>query len=70
MPIPSASMTLRPTSNESPAASTIPFSEMKISTAHTFDYIKLYADHGIVFNKDKFLFARDNVEFAGFEITP
>ena len=36
---------------------------------HTFDYIKLCADNGIVFNKDKFVFARDTVEFAGYEVT-
>ena len=36
---------------------------------HTFDYIKLCADNGIVFNKEKFVFARDEVEFAGFEVT-
>ena len=36
---------------------------------HTFDYIKLCADNGIVFNKEKFEFAKDVVEFAGFEIT-
>ena len=36
---------------------------------HTFDYIKLCADNGIVFNKEKFAFAKDVVEFAGFEVT-
>ena len=36
---------------------------------HTFNYIKLCADNGIVFNKEKFTFAEDIVEFAGFEIT-
>ena len=36
---------------------------------HTFDYLKLCADNGIVFNKDKFQFAQQTVEFAGFEIT-
>ena len=36
---------------------------------HTFDYIKLCADNGIVFNKEKFVFARDEVEVAGFEVT-
>ena len=35
---------------------------------HTFDYIKLCADNGIVFNKEKFEFAKDVVDFAGFEI--
>ena len=35
---------------------------------HTFDYIKLCADNGIVFNKEKFAFAKDVVEFAGFEV--
>ena len=36
---------------------------------HTFDHIKLCADNGIVFNPDKFRFARQSVEFAGFEVT-
>ena len=36
---------------------------------HTFDHIKLCADNGIVFNPEKFKFARDDVEFAGFEVT-
>ena len=36
---------------------------------HTYDHIKLCADNGIVFNPDKFKFARDEVEFAGFEVT-
>ena len=37
---------------------------------HTMNYIKLCADNGIVFNPDKFRFARDTVEFAGFDVTP
>ena len=36
---------------------------------HTLDYIAHCAMNGIVFNPDKFLFARDEVEFAGFLIT-
>ena len=36
---------------------------------HTFDYIKLCADNGIVFNREKFVFAQLRAEFAGFEIT-
>ena len=36
---------------------------------HTFDHIKWCADHGIVFNREKFKFSRENVEFAGFEVT-
>ena len=36
---------------------------------HTYDHLKLCADNGIVFNPEKFKFARDNVEFAGFEVT-
>ena len=36
---------------------------------HTFEHIKLCADNGIVFNPEKFKFARDEVEFAGFEVT-
>ena len=37
---------------------------------HTFDHIKLCSENGIVFNKEKFKFARDTVDFAGFEVTP
>ncbi len=36
---------------------------------HTYDHIKLCADNGIVFNPEKFKFARESVEFAGFEVT-
>ena len=36
---------------------------------HTYDYIKLCADNGIVFNPDKFVFAAEICEFAGFEVT-
>jgi hypothetical protein len=36
---------------------------------HTFDYIKCCADNGIVFNDDKFVFAQEEVDFAGFRIT-
>jgi len=36
---------------------------------HTYDYIKLCADNGIVFNPEKFVFAEEICEFAGFEIT-
>ena len=36
---------------------------------HTFDYIKLCADKGIVFNSDKFQFAQEVAQFAGFEMT-
>ena len=36
---------------------------------HTFDYIKTCADSGIVFNREKFKFAEEIVEFAGFELT-
>ena len=43
-----------------------------ISTSfwHTISYIELCAGNGIVFNPDKFEFARDTIEFAGFDITP
>ena len=37
---------------------------------HAFDYIKLCADNGIVFNEEKFVFAEPIVEFAGFEVHP
>ena len=36
---------------------------------HTFDHIKWCADRGIVFNREKFKFSREVVEFAGFEVT-
>ena len=36
---------------------------------HTFEYLKTCADGGIIFNKDKFQFAQETAEFAGFEIT-
>jgi hypothetical protein len=36
---------------------------------HTFDYVKHCSDNGIVFNAEKFAFAEDICEFAGFEIT-
>ena len=36
---------------------------------HTFDHLKLCADNGIVFNPEKFQFAEEVVEFAGFEVT-
>ena len=42
-----------------------------IATAfwHTVDYIHLCHENGVIFNKDKFHFAKDYVEFAGFDIT-
>ena len=36
---------------------------------HTIDYIDLCAKNGIVFNTEKFHFAKDVVDFAGFTIT-
>ncbi len=36
---------------------------------HTFDHLKLCGDNGIVFNVDKFKFAAETVEFAGFQVT-
>ena len=35
---------------------------------HAFDYIKLCADNGVVFNREKFVFAEESVEFAGFNV--
>ena len=35
---------------------------------HTFDHIKLCADNGVVFNREKFVFAAETVDFAGFEV--
>ena len=37
---------------------------------HTWDYLKLCCDKGIVFNKNKFQFHEDSVEFADLKITP
>ena len=36
---------------------------------HTFDHLTLCASNGIVFNVDKFRFAAETVEFAGFKVT-
>ncbi len=36
---------------------------------HTFDHLKHCADNGVVFNREKFKFAEETVDFAGFEIT-
>ena len=36
---------------------------------HTIDYLILCSQKGVVFNPEKFKFARDSVEFAGFLIT-
>ena len=36
---------------------------------HTFDHLKLCADNGVVFNREKFQFAEETVEFAGFDVT-
>ena len=35
----------------------------------TFDYLKTCGDDGIILNEDKFKFAQEVAEFAGFEIT-
>ena len=36
---------------------------------HTCDYLKHCSDNGIVFNEEKFIFAKQKCEFAGFELT-
>lgn len=36
---------------------------------HTLHYVKLCGDNGVVFNPEKFHFAKDIVEFAGFDLT-
>jgi len=43
-------------------------SSIEESFWHTFDYMKLCSDNGIIFNKDKFQFCQSVVEFAGFEL--
>ena len=37
---------------------------------HTFEYLKHCTDNGIIFNEEKFVFAKKTCEFAGFELTP
>ena len=37
---------------------------------HTYDYLFLCSNNGIVFNPEKFAFAEETVDFAGFQITP
>ena len=37
---------------------------------HTFDYLQHCAENGIVFNVEKFIFAQETCEYAGFELTP
>ena len=43
--------------------------EMTQSFWHTVRYIQLCANNGIIFNPEKFHFAKDVIEFAGFDIT-
>ena len=43
--------------------------DIETSFWHTFDHLKHCADNGIVFNRSKFKFAEENVDFAGFEMT-
>ena len=43
--------------------------DIEASFWHTFDHLKLCADNGVVFNREKFRFAKESVEFAGFEVT-
>ena len=45
-----------------------PEEDVEATFWHAFDYIKLCGDNGIVFNKDKFVFGEQTVEFAGFEV--
>lgn len=42
---------------------------IEMSFWHTFEYVKKCADNGIIFNSEKFQFAMETAEFAGFEIT-
>ena len=43
---------------------------IKESFYHTWDYLVLCANNGIVISKEKFQFCCDSVEFAGLNITP
>ena len=36
---------------------------------HTLDYITLGSENGIIYNREKFHFAKDEVDFAGLTIT-
>ena len=36
---------------------------------HTWDYITLCTENGVVFNAEKFQFCQDTVAFAGFSVT-
>ena len=37
---------------------------------HTFEYLRHCTNNGIIFNAEKFVFAKKTCEFAGFELTP
>ena len=37
---------------------------------HAWDYLALCAKNGIVINREKFLFGRDDIVFAGLHVTP
>ena len=39
------------------------------SFRHTFEYLRHCSDNGIIFNAEKFVFAMEECEFAGFELT-
>ena len=43
--------------------------DIEASFWHTFEYLKICGDNGIVFNIKKFQFGQDTVEFAGFDVT-
>ena len=45
-----------------------PADDIAASFWHAFDYIKLCADNGVVFNREKFVFAEESVDFAGFNV--
>ena len=42
---------------------------MKANFRHTFDYLKLCRDNGIMFSCEKLQFCEIEVEFAGFRVT-
>ena len=45
-------------------------SSIEESSYHTWDFLTLCAEKGIVINADKFQFCRDTVKFLGLTITP
>ena len=43
---------------------------MELSFWHVVNYIDVCGRNGVIFNPEKFVFAEDTVDFAGFTVTP